>query len=268
MARTLPDFENPPAVETALGVRFAPLPGWNVFHYGPLLQEYRKEYPKHELRPPIGTVTIQVPTPDTTDFAGTPVRCWFINDQSTELVQVQNDCFIRNWRKLENSQEYLHYDDSRPRFQRDWLRFVKFLSEQQLPAPEVWQCEVTYINQFVRGREWENFDDLDHLYPIWRRLPNRKLLTRSQVVNFATAYELPKNKGVLQFVSQPGVRKNDGVEIIQLTVTALGKPDSPNIDDILDWLDIGHAAALEGFKEFTSDAAHAIWRMKNGDNDR
>jgi uncharacterized protein (TIGR04255 family) len=262
MARTLPDFDNPPAVETALGVRFAPVPGWNVFHYGLLLQEYRDDYPKQELRPPIGVVTIQIPPPDVSDFAGIPVRCWFINELSTELVQVQSDYFVRNWRKTENSQEYLHYEFTRPRFERDWLKFVKFLREQNLIAPEVWQCEVAYINQFVRGREWKDFDDLDVLYPIWRRLPDRKLLSQTQMVSFATAYQLPNGRGTLQFVSQPGIRKNDGAEIIQLTITAIGKPESSDTGSILSWLDDGHAAVVEGFKKFTSEAAHRIWRIK------
>lgn len=262
MARTLPDFEHPPAIETVLGVRFAPLPGWNVFHYGLLLQEYLEDYPKQELRPPIGTITFQFNPSDTEDFAGTPVRCWFINEPGTELIQVQNDYFLRNWRKTEDSQEYLHYEFTRPRFERDWRKFVKFLAEHRLPGPEVWQCEVTYINQFVRGREWKDFNDLDVLYPIWRNLPDRKLLSQNQMVSFATAYQLPNDRGSLQFLSQPAIRKSDGAEIIQLTVTATGRPESTQTSSLLDWLDAGHAAVVEGFKEFTSDAAHKIWRLK------
>ena len=263
MARTLPDFDNPPAVETALAVRFAPIPGWNIFHYGLMLQAFQEDYPKWELRPPIGTpISFSFPPEDSSNFAGLPVRCWFINKQSTELVQVQSDYFARNWRKLENSQQYLHYDDAKPRFEKDWSRFVKFLAEQNLPSPEVWQCEVAYVDHFVRGREWESFDALDALYPIWKRLPDRKLLSQTQVVNFVTAYRLPENLGVLQFMSQPGIRKEDGAEIIQLTCTAIGKPETSDTTGILQWLDKGHAAVVEGFTEFTSDAAHKIWGLK------
>jgi uncharacterized protein (TIGR04255 family) len=263
MARTLPDFDNPPAVETALGVRFATLPGWNVFHYGLMLQEFREDYPKQELRLPIGIpVTISFPPADSSDFAGMPVRCWFVNQQSTELIQVQSDYFVRNWRKLEHSQQYLHYEEARPKFERDWLRFLRFLTEQRLPIPDAWQCEIAYVNQFVRGREWKDFDQLDALYPIWRKLPGRKLLSQTQTVNFVTAYQLPNNRGVLQFSSQPAIRKDDGAEIIQLTVNAIGKPDSSTTEGILNWLDDAHAAVVEGFKEFTSDEAHKIWRMK------
>jgi uncharacterized protein (TIGR04255 family) len=260
MTRTLPDFYHPPAIETALGVRFTSIPRWNVFHYGLLLQAFREDYPKQELRPPFGNVMIQIPSTDT-DFAGMPVRCWFINQESTELIQVQNDCFLRNWRKTENSQEHMHYEFTRPRFEHDWLKFVAFLKEHDLALPEIWQCEVTYINHFVRGHEWDDFNNLSKLYPVWKGLDNPKLLTKSQMVQFATSYQLA-NDLTLQFISQPAIRQQDGAEIIQLSVTALGRPRSSDIKDVLAWLDDGHAAVVDGFSEFTSDDAHAIWGKK------
>jgi hypothetical protein len=74
MVRTLPDFYNPPAVETAVGTRFAPIAGWNAFHYGLLLQEFQEQYPVHELRPPLGSVTFEFSSQEGS-FAGTPLRC-------------------------------------------------------------------------------------------------------------------------------------------------------------------------------------------------
>lgn len=261
MVRTLPDFEDPPAVETALGVRFAPVPGWNVFHYGLLLSIFDADYPVHQLRPPIGNSEITIPQPED-DFSGIPVRCWFINDQSTELIQVQSDIFIRNWRKTATSPEYLHYDFIRPRFQSDWTKFKEFLSSNHLPPPDVWQCEVTYINQFVRGREWHDFKDLGELFPIWSDRQASPLMSRPQMATFSVAYAMPDNTGFLQFVSQPGIRSSDGAEIIQLTVSALGRPRSSEDADILQWMDSGRAAVVEGFTDFTSRSAHSIWRRR------
>lgn len=260
MVRTLPDFATPPAVETAVGVRFAPIAGWNVFHYGQVMQEFREDYPKHELRPPLGNLTIQIPSPEE-DFSGIPVRCWFINDPSTELIQIQNDCFLRNWRKTDEHPDYLHYEYIRPRFQQDWSKFRLFLEKSDLPSPDVWQCEVSYINQFTRGCEWQDFNDLSELYPIWSQVRS-PLLSRAQMVAFATAYSMPDDQGVLQFVSQPGIRKSDGTEIIQLTVTAFGRPSSSDESDIMAWLDIGRGAVVQGFNDFTSKAAHSLWGKK------
>jgi uncharacterized protein (TIGR04255 family) len=266
MVRTLPDFYNPPAVETAVGTRFAPIAGWNAFHYGLLLQEFQEQYTVHELRPPLGSVTFEFSSQEGS-FAGTPLRCWFISEERAELIQVQNDCFIRNWRKTEDPPDYLHYDVIRPRFQRDWSKFRAFLEKNNLGSPDVWQCEVSYINQFVRGIEWRDFDNLNELYPVWSKGRRTPLLARPQMAAFATAYALPNERGTLQFVSQPGVRKSDGAEIIQLTVTALGRPNSSDESGIMEWLDLGRAAVVQGFTDFTGDKAHSIWE-KNDSNAR
>jgi uncharacterized protein (TIGR04255 family) len=120
-SRTLPDYSNPPAVETVLGVRFSPIVGWNLLHYGLLLPRFRDIYPRTELRMPIGEVAVQF-SPES-NFADVPVRCWFINPDDTQLIQVQNNCFIRNWRTTEQTPDYLHYDVIRPLFERDCPRF-------------------------------------------------------------------------------------------------------------------------------------------------
>jgi uncharacterized protein (TIGR04255 family) len=258
--RTLPDYDNPPAVETALGLRFSPIEGWNVFHYGALLQKFKNKYPKHELRPPIGEITFQF-SPES-DFSNLPVRCWFLNEDNTQLVQIQNNCFIRNWRRADETASYLHYDVVRPLFQDDWSTFQRFLEEEGLPKPSIWQCEVTYVNHFVRGREWHDFRDLHELYPAWAGLPAVGLFARPEMVSFSLSYSLPDRSGMLQFASQPGVRKADGAEIIQLTITALGKPLSSQESDIFAWLDKGRSAVVTGFRQFTSEQVNRLWGLK------
>jgi uncharacterized protein (TIGR04255 family) len=259
-ARILPDYSNPPAVETVLGVRFSPIEGWNLLHYGLLLPKFKDIYPRTELRTPIGEVTVQF-SPES-NFANLPVRCWFINPDDTQLIQVQGNCFIRNWRKTEHTPDYFHYDLIRPLFERDWSTFLQFLSEQGLSAPAVWQCEVTYINHFVRGKDWQDFNDLSYLYPAWKGMEPKGLFSRAEVVSFALSYSLPDGQGSLQLSSQPGIRKSDGKEIIQLSVTALGKPKSSQKADVMEWLDVGRSAVVLGFAGFTGENAQKAWGRK------
>jgi uncharacterized protein (TIGR04255 family) len=259
--RTLPDYENPPAVETALGVRFSPIPNWNVFHYGLLLAEFEQTYPRHELRPPIGEVNWQFPPQG--DFANVPVRCWFINADDTQLVQVQNNCFIRNWRKTDKTPDYLHYDVVRPLFESDWERFTGFLRRQKLSLPNVWQCEVSYINHLVRGRDWSEFSDIENVLPSWRGMPAEGLFARPEMVTFAVSYALPDVNGHLQFAAQPGVRQSDGAEIIQLTITASSKPPGSTMSEILSRLDACRAAVVNGFAGFASEPVQKlVWKRR------
>jgi len=173
-------------------------------------------------------------------------------------VQIQNNCFIRNWRKTEQTPDYLHYDVIRPLFQRDWTLFLEFLEEQGLRRPTLWQCEVSYINHFVRGRDWNDYKDLHKLYPAWRGLPAQGLFARPETIAFTESFGL-EDGGSLQFVSQPAIRKSDGAEIIQLSITALGKPAGSEEGNLLQWLDRGREAVVRGFAGFMDEAAQTKW---------
>ncbi|MGD0539783.1 MAG: TIGR04255 family protein, partial [Verrucomicrobiota bacterium] len=57
----LPDFDNPPVVETVLSVQFEPLSSIQTAHLGLLWDEYRGTFPKSEDRPPLDPVVEQFP---------------------------------------------------------------------------------------------------------------------------------------------------------------------------------------------------------------
>jgi hypothetical protein len=79
---------------------------------------------------------------------------------------------------------------------------------------------------------------------------------------FTLSYALPEGAGSLQFTSQPGIRRADGAEVIQLAITALGKPKSPDESHILEWLDFGREAVVRGFAGFTSEDSQRKWGKK------
>src|SRR2546429_6746147 len=88
--RTLPDYEQPPVVETALAVRFAPISGWKVTHFGQLLGVFKDFYPRLELQPAVGAEVHFRVDAERIQF---PIRCWVLTDAETQLVQVQDNMF-------------------------------------------------------------------------------------------------------------------------------------------------------------------------------
>ena len=124
---TSPNFGAPPVVETAIGFRFASIEGFNVVHFGQLLDAYQEHYPNVQLKPPLGGAQIQFRVGSINEDFNPAVRCWYMSADSTQLVQIQNDVFIRNWRPTPDRPEYQHYDAIRPLFARDWLIFLGFL---------------------------------------------------------------------------------------------------------------------------------------------
>ena len=255
-----PEFEAPPVVETAIGFRFAPIDGFNVIHFGQLLDAYHEHYPNVQLKPPLGGSQIQFRVGNDEGFSPA-CRCWYISADNTQLVQVQNDAFVRNWRATQDYPKYQHYDAIRPLFARDWLIFLTFLDKHGLKRPEIWQCEISYINQLVRGKDWNKFEDLSNLFPIWAGLDIGRVFSAMEMAAFKVTFKLPDENSRIEFALQPGVRQ-DGDEILQLTVSALGQPPSQENDVLFDWLDFGHLAVVNGFVQFTSEQAQKTWRKK------
>lgn len=260
-AQRIVDFQRPPVAETALGVVFAPLSGWSVLHFGLAWERFRELYPVTEIKTAGGIAQMRFTSAEGIDFDALPIKAMFIDQSGNQLVQIQRNAFIRNWRLTKDSVEYQHYENVRPLFQRDWEAFCSFLKDEKLGPIEVTQCEVTYINHLIRGEEWKTFNDVPRIFRLWAS-PGAESLSASQMVSFVTVFELPDNAGTLQVVLQPGIRKSDSKEIIQFSLTATGKPAGSNLGDILKWLDLGHVAVVTSFRDLTTPDMHKYWGIK------
>lgn len=253
------DFANPPVVETAFAVVFAPIKSWGLLHYGLLWERYRKSYPFSEVKLPTGSVQIEgidLALGQNIDLRALPLRCWFVDASKNQLIQIQNNAFMRNWRKMDTPLQYIHYDEFRPLFINDWSTYKRFLVDERLPEPEVWQCEVTYVNHLLRGKEWESPSDVRRMFPFWTHRLSDKADLDVRAFSFSAA--LPDGQGQLQLVANP-VLRSDGKEAIQLSITASGRPQGSSDEQILDWLDLGHDYVVNFFADFTSPNMHSFW---------
>jgi|SRR5579862_459859 len=267
--RIVPDYDNPPVTETALGVLFTPVEGWQIPHFGLFWQNIKELYPTAEVNPPLAPdiepAVLQFKQPEVPklEIVSTPaVRCWFLNAPKTELIQLQNDRLIHNWRKVSGSEPYPHYETTRPAFERDWTVFCEFLNSQGFGKPDIRQCEVTYVNHIDRGNGWESFADLPKVFPSWTGATSENYLPNPESASFNLSYPMPQNKGRLRITFIHAFRPSDAKETLQLTLTARGKPASSSTSDLLAWLDAGRESVVRGFTDFTSKSMHEIWRRK------
>jgi uncharacterized protein (TIGR04255 family) len=265
--RTLPDFENPPAVETYLGVSFDPLKTWKIPHFGLFWSRIKDGYPKMEVHPPIALASPPRAAQAFEFGIGgpqaelkIPARCWFINQDDSRLIQVQDNLFIHNWRRPGGSgKPYSHYADLRPIFEEEWRRFANFLGEQGLGKVNASMCEVAYINHLDRGAGWQSFADLSSVSPCWSGVTSGPFLPPPQAAAIRSFYTMKEPEGQLEISLLPAVRQTDAKEIIQLTVTGRCKPASPDSEEILSALDAAHKWVVRGFTDFTSPQMHEIW---------
>jgi hypothetical protein len=75
---------------------------------------------------------------------------------------------------------------------------------------------------------------------------------------------MPNNQGRLPIKLQSAIRHADAKEILQLTLTARGRPASSSLDHVRRWFDLGREWVVQGFADFTTAKMHQLWRRKKG----
>lgn len=265
----LPEFDNPPVVETVLSVQFEVLPLVRTAHLGLLWNEYRDAFPTTEERPPLNQVIEQFPeTPvaraglrlQALDHQPVP-RLWFTKQGGNEMIQVQNDRFIKNWRKEGEGAQYPRYEKTiRPNFDRDYHRFRAFLETNRLGTLHVNQCEVSYVNHIVAGEGWERFGEMEKVFTFWRSpavTPPGAVDDALLHVRFTIPDEDGRPCGRLHLDLQPALRTSDNHPMYVLNLTARGQ-----IGDGIEFFDIGRRWIVQAFKRVTTDEMHKIWGIK------
>lgn len=267
---TLPDFENPPVEETALSIQFAPIPRFGIPHYGLYWSRIRDQFPQFEVQTPIQNVMEQYETAARNAprfgirFVNAPdLRCWFLDETTTRLIQLQQDRFVHNWRRVKGDEKYPRYENVRETLSAEWRRFCSFLNEERMDQPDVNQCEVTYVNHIEYFKGWANYGELGKVIRLWSETGSWGFLPPPERVNMKMNYLLPDNSGRLHVSLAPVIRARDATEVLQVTLTARGAPKSAKLDDVFSWLDLGREWVVKGFADFTSEVMHKNWGRKS-----
>jgi uncharacterized protein (TIGR04255 family) len=268
-AALMPDFDDPPVVETFLSISFRDLEKWGIPHYGLYWDKIRSEYPKFELRPPVlGQIETFGDSAENADAVfelsllnQPPIRIWFVHSKANRLIQLQSDRFVFNWRKIGAEEKYPKFDEAiRGEFQKEWIRFGEFLESQSIPVPVVTQCEISYVNH-IPGSSWTTFKSIVSALAEWPGNKGTGFLPVPEDLQFNTRYVMAGH-GRLHVQLQPAIRNFDGKRVSQLTLTARGKPSSSATEALMRWFDIGREWIVRGFADFTSEEMHKLWRRR------
>ncbi len=268
----LPEFVSPPVIEVVLGVQFERLESLHVPQIGCIWQSYSSRFPETEEQPPMepafeqfgrrpgGLPTVRLQLTPTLPLP----RIWFLNEAGTELLQVQQDRFIRNWRKQEDSDEYPRYRRLRDLFREDYETFCRLIDAGNWGTIEPNQCEVTYVNIIPAGEGWQDHGDFEQVLTVFATRYSDKYLEKPEEVAVNLQYVLKDEEGEpagrLHIAAIPVLRVADNRPAIRLTLTARGKPQSDGIDGVMGFLDRGHETIVRGFASITTEAMHKIWK--------
>lgn len=273
-----PRFERPPVVEVALGAQFKPLSPLGIPQLGLLWGHFRDRFPKVEHQPPLPheierrgvrfqrPIDIRVLEPN----AVLVPRLWMIRESGTELLQVQQDRFVRNWRRYQDGgvryPEYVEH--LRPKFIEDMDEFRAFVEAEHLGELAFDQCDLTYVNHIEPSGVWESHAEVAKVFP--GLAPGGGVSPRRPLdaIGVRTQYELVGESG--NFVGRlhiqldsattsPVAERPEPLPLFVLQLTARGSPIGQGLDGVMAFLDFGHDAIVTTFANITSDAMHRAW---------
>ena len=262
----LPDFADPPVVEVALGVQFQPPVELSPLDLGPLRERWRDRFPRLEQQPPLPPVVeaerasqlgVQVVV-----GAAPMVRQWFLAEEGRELIQLQQDRLIVNWRDVDGQVPYPRYEHVAALFAEASEALWNFLAEQNLPQPSVTQAEVNYINAI---RVPDGLGDLGRVFSWWsspaehgHQLGNPEEATAGMIFRVRDMGSGP----VRMYVDVQPADTTQG-RVLLMTLTVRGAPADTSRVSAIEFMGQGRAHIVNGFSEMTTAEMHEVWGRRS-----
>lgn len=268
-------YDHPPLTEVVIGVQFERLAELDAARLGLLWAKFRTRFPKTDQKPaldptverlglrgPLGEARIEL----STDFRQ---RLWFLNEPGDELVQVQGDRFIRNWRRAGASEgDYPRFSELLPRFLDDLSVFREFLTTEHIGPLDANQCEVTYVNLIEADAHWATHAQLSRVFCGWSQDYERQIEFPVEAVQLKVAHLLHDQDGAfvgrLHVSIEPAFSAPQGspaapVPAFRLILTARGRPIGQGQAGIDAFLDLGHRAVVTSFDRMATSEMRNAW---------
>ena len=261
---TLPRFDRPPVVETAMAIEFAPISGLDFFKLTRLQSAWEDTYPNISDKPGAP------PTPPAFDadnvmqftIGEPPRRIWAESPVSGLLVQSQSDRLILNWRRDFTELRYPGYSASlRNEYERVWGLLLVFLEKQGLSAPSPVLAEFTYVNAVPLTSD----DELQNVVTVVRspehELPGTDRFGRFQFVrSVVQSQEHPFNASI-NVQGEPQDLPDGSRQLVFTVVSRVLLAASSG--EPLAGMDAAHALAAQTFARIVTDQKQQEWGRTN-----
>jgi uncharacterized protein (TIGR04255 family) len=148
----LPDYDNPPVNEVVIGIQFDRTAVTGP-HVGLFWQELRDEFPKPSEQPALEPrievfqpLRFSAPILQFGSWLGT--RHWLTSEDDVQLIQIQADRLLYNWRRGPHNATYPHFEALQVKFWNIAEKWSDFLTEIK-QSLKITQWELTYINHIL-----------------------------------------------------------------------------------------------------------------------
>lgn len=243
----LPHFRRPPVTEVALTVQLEDAIGFRLLDLASIANAWAEDLPDASERSHLprfyGHEDVEMPD--------TP-RLWLQSDSGDRVIQLQQDRIAVNWAKADTGDEYPRYETIRAFLVDAWRRLEVIVGDLGLamPLPDI--CRLRYVNELRASQGWMSESDTGNLIAPWKLAMSDDFLpvTAGLIMHF----HLPDNRGMLDI---HGWHSEE--DMFALMLESEVWPSTPDLDGVLDSMDLAHEWIVRGFTSATTPEAHSLW---------
>ena len=252
-------FENPPIDEIICNVLFDPIANLRAGHLGLLWQKFSPDFPGIEDQHLINPIPDEyLNNPDTPPLP----RVWFVHKDENELIQMQYNRFVHNWRKRRPDDIYPGYPVVIENFEKYLSCLEDFLSEKRLGDITPTQYELTYMDNILEHEGWETITDLEKVFPNFISLKSQNLpSTDIREFSWQMLFGLPNDFGQLQLSIRNARRFIDNRHLLRVEFKAVSnQPYKP----MRGWFNLAHEFIFDLFSNLIShEIQERFWGRKS-----
>ena len=270
----LPSFRKPPVGEVLLALQFEQLSRFDLRHVGPLVERFVSKYPGFETQPPLAPAIERFDGPRPAqgirvEMIEMPLfpRLWLLAAKGEELVQVQQDRLMHNWRQTPIGAEYPRYPSLRSQFIEDWNVLEGFVRDNGLGALLPTQCEVSYVNQIDAGAGPRHGDPSEYFSFFAPPLCRHGQAEFEAVTHSSSGMAREETEGG-PLIGRLFVEVTSGVNTAtkkltyQFGLTVRGTPLTQTLDSVVQFFDFARDRIVRAFAELTTPSMHKLWERQ------
>ncbi|MCY3862490.1 MAG: TIGR04255 family protein [bacterium] len=247
----LPDFERPPVIEVALSVQFEE--SLDIQASGEdVLAAAWPDYDL-EMRPVLTTMGLEPGAYDRPDDEAGDRRLWLSNPGGSRVIQVQHDRLAVHWTQEDSEEIYPRFASLREFFVEAWHRLNDAVDDQLVPGI----CQVLYVNHIGAESGWQGPEDTPEILAPWGGIMSDDFLPEPGIAATYLHFHIPDPGEWLDIQAGPvGV---DDRSVLAVYLAARGIAASPDLEGVLEFMDLAHEWIVRGFASFTTPSAHKTW---------
>ncbi len=252
-------FAKPPINEVVLGQTFLQRNDLLIPYIGEFWARVQREYPKCSHAAPIVTPGSTTTFNLETNFP----RVWFISDDDTRLVQLQQDRLYVNWRQTKAREEYIRFAPIKKEFDRVFAEFRAYLKARVGEDITPRRYELNYINIIDCGVGWRTGADIGDVLRDIGWSGAKRFLPGPRRVSAKYEFAMPDGFGALLVSLDPAKTVGSELDVLRLELAAVADADVVAKVPFDAWVEIAHDWIVSGFKDLTTPAMHTDhWKLQ------